>query len=600
MNKARFEDMMQTATFRWVLNIFLAIIIFANCEVGRLIGSKGMPFAISVVWPATGFALAALLLFGYQALVGIFLGNFCYNFFHFSLSNQFFFEPFFAAIAISFGSLLQSFMSAFIMRRFSSVLYFGTVRDIFIFLIPAGILSCMIACSIDLTTLYFYGLIPAELLFKGWLTFWVGDTLGLYILTPLLVVWATRKPQVLLSQYRVEACFMVLFFVIIGYLSLIQSYPVARLFIPFLFWVTYRFRMHGATLAIFIIVFVGIISASFSERSFVNAMVADQLINLVSFIEITVAVCLIFAAIINERDAALYLIKHDNELLYERVTGDIKRAQELRKAHKQEFQKLNSELLISQAVVKGDTKRAEELLKTHNREFKELSSELLISQDLVKGDNKRAQELLKAHKKEFEELNLELLISQDLVKDDKKRAESLLKTHKKEFEELNLELLISQAVVKGDTKRAEELLKTHNTEFEELSSELLISQDLVKGDKKRAEELLQAHKKEFEELSSELLISEKLVSIGLLTSAVVRQIQFPLKKIHVFTITSIDSFSKLQHIFSRQKEKLAPESIVEIQNEFELLKNSLNGISEHEIEARGIVKLVNKEELFEA
>ena len=94
-------------------------------------------------------------------------------------------------------------------------------------------------------------------------------------------------------------------------------------------------------------------------------------------------------------------------------------------------------------------------------------------------------------------------------------------------------------------------------------------------------------------------MSEKLVSIGLLTSAVVRQIQFPLKKIHAFTMTSIDSFSKLQHIFSLQKEKLEPESIVDIQSEFESLKNSLLGISEHEVEARGIVKLVNKEDSSE-
>ena len=59
-----FQNKVQSLGPRIFFNILLAVLIFYNAELGRLLGIKGEPLAISVVWPATGFSLAALLLFG--------------------------------------------------------------------------------------------------------------------------------------------------------------------------------------------------------------------------------------------------------------------------------------------------------------------------------------------------------------------------------------------------------------------------------------------------------------------------------------------------------------------------------------------------------
>ena len=88
-----FKRKMQAATFRWFLNLFLALLIYCNAEVGRQLGIRGEPLAISVVWPATGFSLGAVLLFGFGVWPGILLGNLAYNFSHFLLPETQIFSP---------------------------------------------------------------------------------------------------------------------------------------------------------------------------------------------------------------------------------------------------------------------------------------------------------------------------------------------------------------------------------------------------------------------------------------------------------------------------------------------------------------------------
>ncbi len=135
---ASLKSKMQDALFRWLLNIFLALLIYVNCEIGRLLGDKSLPIAVSVVWPATGFSLAAILLFGFRTWPGIFLGNFIYNISHFypmgsHIPLQESINTILAASAVSMGSLTQAIVGGYIMQRFSTRGDFNTVKDIGIF-----------------------------------------------------------------------------------------------------------------------------------------------------------------------------------------------------------------------------------------------------------------------------------------------------------------------------------------------------------------------------------------------------------------------------------------------------------------------------------
>lgn len=310
INSHSFEAKMQSRAFCWFMNLVTTLLIFYNAEIGRLLGLSGLPLAISVVWPSTGIALAVFLLFGYSIWPGVFLGNFCYNVLHLYLSSGAYLSPLLVGLVISSGSLLQAFVGAWFIRNFSSKGYFETVKDIFIFLLPAGLIACLIASSIGVTALYLNGSLSLKALVHTWLTFWIGDTMGVYIITPLLVIWTLKKYDINVKKHIIELLFMIVCFVLLNYLTFQKGFPLWHLYIPLSLWITYEFRMHGAALSNFLIAISVIIPASFGYGPIIENFPTDSLLLLVTFLEILVAISLFFAAILNERETALKTLQN--------------------------------------------------------------------------------------------------------------------------------------------------------------------------------------------------------------------------------------------------------------------------------------------------
>lgn len=306
---------MQFATFRWMLNLFLALLIFLNAEAGRCLGIQWLPLHFSAVWPATGFALAALLIFGFRSWPGIFWGNLSYNFLHLYLAGQSFHGPLLASLAITLGSLAQSLLGAWIIRKCCQSSTFYRVKDVVVFLVGGGILTCMVASTIGVMTLWLYGGVATNALAFTWITFWLGDTMGVYIFTPLLLVWTLSRPESGLRAYTGEFIFMILTFLGISYFTLMGD-PLGYLFIPFNIWVTYRFGLHGATVMMVFITLATVIPIVLGNGPFIVNFEEEILLIIVSFLEIIAVTSLLFGAVVEERNAAWQLLKsHKIELI---------------------------------------------------------------------------------------------------------------------------------------------------------------------------------------------------------------------------------------------------------------------------------------------
>lgn len=325
-----YESKMEVATFRWLLNVFLAIAIFYLAKLSSLLGQHDTPLAISAVWPATGFALAALLLFGYKACPGIIAGNFFYNFLHLYSSKLSLILPLLTSITITTGSVLEAVFAAYVMRHFSSPHYFTSVKDIFIFLIPAALLGSMLAASIGILALPLYAGVTWKEAVNQWAAFSIGDLIGVYIFTPLLVIWASYPPLIPIKRNIREAGLMCAAFLIICYLSNVWEYPIAHFYILLSMWVAYFFRLHGATLSIVAISLGTIIPTSLGVGTFVATINSDhRLLILVTFLEIIVAVSLLLAALVNEREAVVSQLEHQNVDLRESIELHIEAIKEM-------------------------------------------------------------------------------------------------------------------------------------------------------------------------------------------------------------------------------------------------------------------------------
>ena len=325
--------------FGWILNIFLAILVYCNAEVGRLLGIAAEPLAISLVWPATGVSLAALLLFGFKMWPGVLLGNLIYNSSHFWAEDPYMVRAFIAAFMISAGSLGQGLAGAWIMRRFCSAGYFNTVKDLFIFLLPVGIGTTLISSVVGILTLYLYGAVASDAALQVWFTFWIGDSLGVYVLTPFLVVWSTHQSRQNLWEHGVEVALMVLLFVGISVLAFAYDYPLAHLYLPLCVWISYRFFMHGATLAVFAFAFMAIVPTALGVGAFVKTLTADPLLILVTFLMVIIFTCYIVAAVVNERQVAWDLLHFHNVDLQQALV-----------MQKQEMREMGKELIIKEKL----------------------------------------------------------------------------------------------------------------------------------------------------------------------------------------------------------------------------------------------------------
>ena len=162
-----------------------------------ILGRIGLLLAIppgyaTPLWPPSGLALAGILMGGARVWPGIWLGSFLVNIWTA-------FDPTHAAAlltsvaiptSIGVGATMQALVGAFLVRRcvgFPTAL--TKAREIGAFLVLGGPVSCLISATVGVTTLAVSGQIPWALFPITWGTWWVGDTLGVLILTLLVLSW---------------------------------------------------------------------------------------------------------------------------------------------------------------------------------------------------------------------------------------------------------------------------------------------------------------------------------------------------------------------------------------------------------------------------
>src|SRR5919108_634345 len=157
------------------------------------------PGYATAIWPPSGIALAATLLYGYRAWPGIVLGSVLVNI-GTALeiaSVAALLKSVALATSIGMGAALQAVVGAYLVRRsvgFPSAL--TREREICTFLVLGGPFSCLINATIGTTTLWLGGKIPWALAPLSWWTWWVGDTIGVLIVTPLVLIWTAEPRQV--------------------------------------------------------------------------------------------------------------------------------------------------------------------------------------------------------------------------------------------------------------------------------------------------------------------------------------------------------------------------------------------------------------------
>jgi signal transduction histidine kinase len=263
----------------------------------------------TAVWLPSGISLVALLL-AYRLWPGVWLGAFLANFWDFfSPSNQFSLTAhLLVSGGIALGSTLQPLLGTFLLHRLmgqqnllegaANVLRFTGV----------GLVMCLVAATIGVTTLYLAGFAPLADYHSNWWTWWLGDTIGVLIVTPLVLAW--RKPLELAWGVRevAEAGLLLVMLLVVGLwvfgrweLWGIDTRFLGYLAVPLLVWTAFRFGQQGATLALLVLMGIAVWGTTQDHGPFVLETQNESLLLLQTFMGVLAVTTLTLAGTLAER-----------------------------------------------------------------------------------------------------------------------------------------------------------------------------------------------------------------------------------------------------------------------------------------------------------
>jgi integral membrane sensor domain MASE1 len=168
------------------LNLLVAVCYAASGTAGLKLSF--IAHAVTLFWPPSGLALAAVWLGGLRLLPGIFLGAFLVNLF--ALGSP----PLAAMIAT--GNMLPSLIATLVLRamlrRQSQA---GELKRVLMFIAVAVLGATMASATIGTLAVYTIGHLAAA---PGttWLVWWMGDAMGVMIVAPPILLWRRVQDSV--------------------------------------------------------------------------------------------------------------------------------------------------------------------------------------------------------------------------------------------------------------------------------------------------------------------------------------------------------------------------------------------------------------------
>ncbi|HXV84690.1 MAG TPA: MASE1 domain-containing protein, partial [Candidatus Binatia bacterium] len=280
----------QTASF-----IFLLAVLYF-CA-----GSFGLSLAhvhpsASAVWPPSGIALAAILLWGYRLWPGIFLGAFAVNFVAGGSAIT--------ALSIGAGNTLEAILGATLVFRFANgPAAFEQTKTILKFVVLAGILSTAVGALIGVTSLSLGGLAAWDQFFPIWLTWWLGDAVGNLIVGSLLVLWLAQPLLPVKAIKVLEATSLLLLLVFVGWLLFLTKIPSGLEYLALgpLLWAALRFGRRGAVTSAFAMSAIALWGTLHGLGPFVTPNPNQSLLLLQVFMATVTVTSLVVASVILER-----------------------------------------------------------------------------------------------------------------------------------------------------------------------------------------------------------------------------------------------------------------------------------------------------------
>jgi PAS domain S-box-containing protein len=227
-----------------------ALLLAALYVIGGLLG-KGSSFMggeVALVWPPAGIALAAILILGNRVWWGVAFGAWVFTFMRGSPFGIF-------TLATAVGNTAGALVCAYLLERFVGFKNsMERLRDSSGFVLFACLLGTTVNALFNAVGLCYSRQLPWDQMFPNAAVWWVPNAMGVLVVTPILLAWASPCSLRLNVAGWIEAACCAIGLIIGTEMSFnswfvqgMENYPLAFLPYPFLVWGALRFGQRGGT-----------------------------------------------------------------------------------------------------------------------------------------------------------------------------------------------------------------------------------------------------------------------------------------------------------------------------------------------------------------
>ncbi len=284
----------------------IKIALFAVASL--LIIETGLAFSldatrVSLVWPMTGVSLAVLLLGGKKYAIGLWLALLT--------SNLMRGMPLLLALGVACGSTAMALFGAYtLQKRVDFRPSLERIRDIVGFVVVGVVISPLISAAIGTLCFTLAERVPLILFPVGLFTWWIGDAMGVLVVAPVVLIWATVPFRIPARRNLVEAAILLVLLLVIAWLIFGQGfggrgfYPLACLIFPFLIWGALRFDQRTVVTLTLLVSMIAVVTAANEFGSYSQQMIWAIVLFLWAYLATMAISSMLLAATLGERRSA--------------------------------------------------------------------------------------------------------------------------------------------------------------------------------------------------------------------------------------------------------------------------------------------------------
>ena len=250
---------------------------------------------VTPIWPPTGIALVAMLIFGRRVWPAVFLAALAVNL---PIGPS----PL-GATVIAVGNTLAPLTAAAFLGLTGFRIELDRLRDAASIIILGALVAMTISATTGTAVLVLSGVVPTDSALPTWAVWWTGDAMGVLLVAPFLLslLPSLRSPTPTWRQAP-ELVGLLLGVGILTFVLFQNRLRLEYLVFPLIMLAAWRFRLRGATPAALIASGVAIWSAVHGTGPFATETLVEKMITLQVFNVCVAITSLLLAAFVVARE----------------------------------------------------------------------------------------------------------------------------------------------------------------------------------------------------------------------------------------------------------------------------------------------------------